>query len=75
MRAEAILRGILPALCVALLAACSESPQVVEYKKGQYQGKRDTRPWESAEFKGDKQAWENTLRNRNQAQNEYKRSE
>jgi len=55
------------------LAACGERPQIVEYKQGKYQGKADTRPWESAAFKGDKTAWENALRNRNQAQNEYKR--
>ena len=57
------------------IAACGERPQVIEYKKGQYQGKSDTRPWESAEFKGDKQAWESALRQRNQAQNEYKRTQ
>ena len=55
------------------LAACGERPQIVEYKQGKYQGKADTRPWEAAAFKGDKLAWENALRNRNQLQNEYKR--
>lgn len=55
------------------LSACGERPQIVEYKQGQYQGKADTRPWEAPAFKGDKLAWENALRNRNQAQNEYKR--
>ena len=60
---------------VLALAACGERPQVIEYKKGQYQGKSDTRPWESGEFKGDKTAWENALRNRAQAQNEYKRTQ
>ena len=57
------------------LAACGERPQIVEYKQGQYQGKADTRPWEGPAFKGDKVAWENALRNRNQSQNEYKRVE
>lgn len=57
------------------LAACGERPQIVEYKQGNYQGKSDTRPWEGGTFKGDKLAWENALRNRNQSQNEYKRSE
>jgi hypothetical protein len=55
------------------LVACGERPQIVEYKQGKYQGKADTRPWEAAAFKGDKLAWENALRNRNQLQNEYKR--
>lgn len=55
------------------LSACGERPQIVEYKQGKYQGKADTRPWEAPAFKGDKLAWENALRNRNQAQNEYKR--
>ena len=57
------------------LTACGERPQIVEYKQGKYQGKADTRPWEAAAFKGDKIAWENALRNRNQSQNEYKRAE
>lgn len=55
------------------LSACGERPQIVDYKQGKYQGKADTRPWEAAAFKGDKTAWENALRNRNQSQNEYKR--
>ncbi len=55
------------------LTACGERPQIVEYKQGKYQGKTDSRPWEAAAFKGDKIAWENALRNRNQSQNEYKR--
>ena len=57
------------------IAGCGERPQVVEYKKGQYQGKTDTRPWEGGDFKGDKLAWESALRNRAQAQNEYKRTQ
>jgi hypothetical protein len=55
------------------LSACGERPQIVEYKQGKYQGKADTRPWDGPAFKGDKLAWENALRNRNQSQNEYKR--
>ena len=55
------------------LSACGESPQIVDYKQGKYQGKADTRPWEAPAFKGDKLAWEAALRNRNQSQNEYKR--
>ncbi len=65
---------LLAALFAAGLAGCGERTQIVEYKKGYYQGKADTRPWEGAEFKGDKQAWESALRSRNQAQNEYQRT-
>lgn len=57
------------------LAACGEYPQVVEYKPGNYKGKSDTRPWEGGQFAGNKQAWETALANRNQAQNEYKRTQ
>ena len=60
------------ALALAL-AGCGESPQVVNYKQGTYQGKRDTPPYDSSMFKGDKQAWENAIKTRQQNQNEYKR--
>jgi hypothetical protein len=55
------------------LAACGEHSQVPSYKQGNYQGKSDTRPWEGAKFAGDKQAWDNALRARNQGQSEYNR--
>ena len=55
------------------LAACGERPQVVNYKQGSYQGKPDTKPWSNAPFNGDQQQWDNAIRTRNQAQNEYKR--
>ena len=54
------------------LAGCGERPQVVSYKQGTYQGKPDSRPYE-AQFKGNRQEWENAMTTRNQAQNEYKR--
>ena len=57
------------------LSACGESPQVVMYEQGEYKGKPDTRPWESAAFGGNRQAWENALQNRAQAQNEYRRAQ
>lgn len=57
------------------LSACGEHPQVVEYKPGNYQGKSDTRPWEGGKYAGNKQAWESDLAARNQAQNEYKRTQ
>ena len=67
--------GIALAAGVALtLAACGEKPQVVNYKQGTYQGKRDTPPYDSPEFKGNKQAWENAIKARQQNQNEYKRT-
>jgi uncharacterized lipoprotein len=56
------------------LAACGERPQVITYKQGSYQGKTDTRPWDNEAFKGDQTAWELALKDRAQAQNEYKRT-
>ena len=56
------------------LAGCGERPQVITYKQGTYQGKPDSRPWDNAPFKGDQKAWELALKDRAQAQNEYKRA-
>ena len=58
----------------AILAGCGERPQDINYKQGVYQGKPDARPWDSAPFKGDQKAWELALKDRAQAQNEYKRT-
>ena len=58
----------------AALAGCGERPQVITYKQGTYQGKPDSRPWDNAPFKGDQKAWELALKDRAQAQNEYKRA-
>ncbi len=55
------------------LAACGERPQVIQYKQGTYQGKPDQKPYAGAPFDGNQQKWDNDLRQRNQAQNEYKR--
>jgi hypothetical protein len=55
------------------LAGCGERPQVVNYKQGSYQGKPDTKPWSGAPYNGNQQEWDNAIRTRNQAQNEYKR--
>lgn len=60
----------------ALLAACSEKPQLAAT------GKADARPWEGANpayqaagwKAGDATAWEQQLRQRAQGQNEYSRS-
>lgn len=60
--------------CTALmLGGCGERPQVITYKQGSYQGKPDQKPYAGAPFDGNQQAWDNALRTRNQAQNEYKR--
>ena len=72
------------AIAVALgLGACGERDQVTVYKQGKYQGKPDSKPWESDPGAslyttskwnpGDKTSWESALRTRNLAQNEYNR--
>lgn len=71
-----LIKSVALAATVAFgLSACGESPQVVQYKAGNYQGKSDTRPWEGGQFAGNKPAWENALNNRAQNQNEYKRAQ
>ena len=72
-------RGMACAAAVAsaaavLLAGCGERSQVVQYKQGQYQGKPDTPPYQGAPFNGDRKQWDDAIRNRNQLQNEYKRT-
>ena len=57
-----------------VLAGCGESPQVVVYKQGKYQGKPDEKPWENGRWSG-KEQWENALKTRSLAQNEYLRAE
>ena len=57
----------------AVAAGCGEKPSVTVYKQGQYQGKPDKQPWDNDQFKGDKLAWENAIKQRNQGQNEYSR--
>jgi hypothetical protein len=62
-------------------AACSEREQVAEFKKGKYQGKPDTPPWENAPLaygnttwtKGDRTSWETQIKARQLAQHEDKR--
>jgi hypothetical protein len=66
-----------------LLAGCGEQEQVVVYKQGKYQGKPDGLPWNSeapvAELrggkwtKGDRNSWEEQLKQRQLAQHEHKR--
>jgi hypothetical protein len=64
---------MLAAVAAVTLTACGERPQVVQYKQGTYQGKPDTPPYD-AQFKGNRQEWENAIKTRNQGQNEYKRT-
>ena len=63
----------LAAAAALVLTACGERPQVINYKQGTYQGKPDSPPYD-AQYKGNRQEWENAIRTRNQAQNEYKRT-
>ncbi len=68
---------------LAALSGCGEREQVILYQQGKYQGKPDSKPWESAPGdslytsskwnKGDKSSWESPIRSRNQSQNEYVR--
>jgi hypothetical protein len=71
-------RTCLTAACAAIhllgLAACGESQQVTVYKQGKYQGKPDTRPWDSPAYGGDRAKWETGLQARTQNQNEYTRT-
>jgi hypothetical protein len=65
------------------LVACGEKEQVVVYKQGKYQGKPDNRSWNNeppvAELrggkwtKGDRTSWEETVKQRQLAQDEYQR--
>ena len=55
----ALLAGI--ALMGMGIAGCGEKPQVTVYKQGQYQGKPDNVPWQSAPF-NNKLEWEKTSR-------------
>jgi len=61
------------ATAALVLAACGERPQVINYKQGTYQGKPDSPPY-NAQFNGNRQEWEDAIRTRNQAQNEYKKT-
>ena len=80
MRRVTLAFAVLAALGIA---GCGESEQVVVYKQGKYQGKPDGQPWNSespvAELrggkwtKGDRNSWEEQIKNRQLAQHEHKR--
>ena len=55
------------------LAGCGESPQVVNYKQGTYQGKPDTPAWKEKPWNGSREQWNIALDTRAQNQNESKR--
>ncbi len=71
-------------VAAAGLAACGEREQVIVYKQGKYQGKPDSKPWDSDPAaslyttskwtKGDETSWENAIRTRNLYQNEMTRA-
>lgn len=81
MRRAALLGAAV--IAALFLAGCGEPEQVVVYKQGKYQGKPDTRAWDNAPLaaeqrggnwnKGDRASWEEQIKNRQLAQNEYKR--
>ena len=70
-------------IAAIFLAGCGESEQVVVYKQGKYQGKKDGLPWENSPLaaeqrggnwtKGDRGSWEMQIKNRQLAQHEHKR--
>ena len=71
-------------VAAAGFAACGEREQVIVYKQGKYQGKPDSKPWDSDPAaslytsskwtKGDQTSWENAIRTRNLYQNEMTRA-
>lgn len=70
------------ALAALGLAGCGEREQVVVYKQGKYQGKKDGLPWDNAPLaytgtrkwtKGDETSWTDEIKTRNKTQNEYVR--
>jgi hypothetical protein len=73
------LRGVAAAAILACfvlpLSGCGEKEQVIVYKQGKYQGKPDAKPWDNDQFKGNQAQWENAIKTRNQAQNEYLRAD
>ena len=70
---KAALIAFVAAAAVVGLAACGEKPNVTIYKQGQYQGKPDNQPWQSAPFNNNQTEWEKAIKARNNAQNEYLR--
>lgn len=58
------------------LTGCGEKePAATVQKTGRYQGKPDTRPWDSPEWGGDQAKWERAIQTRTMNQNEYTRTQ
>ncbi len=55
------------------LTGCGEREQTTHYEDGRYRGKPDTPAYQSAQFGGDRQKYDNAQRQRAQNQNEYNR--
>jgi len=66
--------GLVLGALVVVVTGCGERPQVIEYKQGKYQGKPDQPPWDGAKFNGNRNEWELAIKQRNQNQNEYRRT-
>ncbi len=71
-------RFSIPGLLVAsaalvMLVGCGEKPQTITAQAGQSAAKPDDKPYVNDQFKGDRAAWERTMRARADNQNEYKR--
>jgi hypothetical protein len=81
---KALILAAAALIAVAGLAACGEREQVIVYKQGKYQGKPDSKPWDSDPAaslytsskwtKGDQASWENAIKTRNSYQNELTRA-
>ena len=76
--------AVIGAVLFATLLGCGEpDKQPVTYKKGQYQGKPDARPWDNSPNtwsnanweKGNESSWEDAIKTRTLSQNEYRRAE
>ena len=72
-RGRQLVLGASVALLALGLAGCGESQQVTVYKQGKYQGKPDTKPWDSPQWGGEQAKWEREINTRTQNQNEYVR--
>lgn len=70
---RAVLAIAAAVVLAGVAAGCGEKTAVTVYKQGQYQGKPDKQPWDNDQFKGDKGAWEKSVKARNLGQNEYVR--
>jgi hypothetical protein len=81
---KALVFALAALIAAAGLAACGEREQVIVYKQGKYQGKPDSKPWDSDPAaslytsskwtKGDQTSWETAIRTRNLYQNEMTRA-